>query len=145
MSGSSMVPQAPIENAGATRPGPTDKPGDFSLNAEKSVARRVLVVDDERLVRWSLAETFIDRGYEVVEAADGGSAIQLLAEAAHPTDVVLLDLRLPDSTDLRVLSAMRRVSPRVPIILMTAFGTPDIVDDALNMGAFSVISKPFDM
>src|SRR5262249_62164042 len=95
--------------------------------------------------RWSSAEPWMDRGYDVVEAVDGRSAIQLLAEAAHPTDVVLLDLRLPDSTDLRVLSAMRRLSPRTPIILMTAFGTPDVIDDALNMGAFSVISKPFDM
>jgi DNA-binding NtrC family response regulator len=139
-----MVPQSTIENARRTLPGPVDKPGDFSLTAKKSPARRVLVVDDEPLVRWSLAETLMDGGFEVVEAADGRSAIRMLAEAARP-DVILLDLRLPDSSDLTVLSAMRRLSPTTPIILMTAFGTPDVIAEALNIGAFSVVLKPFDM
>jgi DNA-binding NtrC family response regulator len=58
---------------------------------------------------------------------------------------VLLDLRLPDSGDLRILAAMRQLSPEVPVILMTAFGTPDLLDDALRLGAFAVIDKPFDM
>jgi DNA-binding NtrC family response regulator len=140
-----MVLQSIIENARRTPPGPADKPGDFSLMAKKSAARRVLVVDDEPLVRWSLAETLMDGGFDVVEAADGRSAIQMFAHTEHPADVVLLDLRLPDSSDLTVLSAMRRLSPKTPIILMTAFGTPDIVDQALQIGAFSVVLKPFDM
>src|SRR5690349_16204770 len=120
-----MVPQFANENAVPTRLGPTDEPGDFSLNAKKSAAGRVLVVDDEALVRWSLAETLMDEGFEVIEAADGRSATLPFREGRHTADVVLLDLRLPDSSDLRVLSEILRLSPSTPVILMTAFGLPD--------------------
>ena len=108
-------------------------------------ASRVLVVDDESLVRWSLAETLGASGYAVTEARDGASAIRAFASPRGGTDVVLLDLRLPDSGDLRVLAAMRQLSPEVPVIVMTAFGTPDLLNEALRLGAFAVIDKPFDM
>jgi DNA-binding NtrC family response regulator len=58
---------------------------------------------------------------------------------------VFLDLTLPDSDDLHVLAAMHRLSPRTPVILMTAHATPDLVDAARALGAFAVIDKPFDM
>ena len=66
-------------------------------------------------------------------------------EIARASGLVFLDLRLPDSDDLHVLAAMHRLSPRTPIILMTAHGTPDLVDSALALGAFAVIDKPFDV
>jgi two-component system response regulator AtoC len=106
---------------------------------------RVLVVDDESLVRWSLAETLGASGYQVTEAKDGASAIRAFASPGGGTDVVLLDLRLPDADDLRVLAAMRQLSPEVPVIVMTAFGTPELLKEALRLGAFAVIDKPFDM
>jgi DNA-binding NtrC family response regulator len=122
------------------------EPGDFPHHvAEKSTGARVLVVDDESLVRWSLAETLGASGYEVTEAKDGASAIQAFASLRGGTDVVLLDLRLPDVDDLRILAAMRQLSPEVPVIVMTAFGTPELLNEALRLGAFAVIDKPFDM
>jgi DNA-binding NtrC family response regulator len=57
----------------------------------------------------------------------------------------LLDLHLPDSRDLRILASIRRISPRVPVIVMTAFRTPEVLNEALGLGAFAVIDKPFDM
>ena len=105
---------------------------------------RVLVVDDEPLVRWSVSETLTDEGYEVAEAGDGASAIQALSVAAH-ADVVLLDLRLPDCDDLRVLSAVRRLVPGTPVIVMTAFGSPESLREARQLGAFAVLDKPFEM
>jgi DNA-binding NtrC family response regulator len=108
-------------------------------------ASRVLVVDDESLVRWSLTETLGASGYEVTEAGDGASAIRAFASLRSGTDVVLLDLRLPDVDDLRILGAMRQLSPNVPVIVMTAFGTPELLNEALRLGAFAVIDKPFDM
>ena len=117
---------------------------DFPQRTEKSTAATVLVVDDESLVRWSLAETLGAEGYAVTEAEDGQSGIHALSSHPGTIDVVLLDVRLPDCNDLRVLSAMRRVS-RVPIVVMTAFGTPDLLDEARRLGAFDVINKPFDM
>ena len=110
----------------------------------KKSAARVLVVDDEPLVRWSVSETLTDEGYEVAEAGDGASAIQALSAAAH-ADVVLLDLRLPDCDDLHVLSAVRRLVPSTPVIVMTAFGSPESLREARRLGAFAVLDKPFEM
>src|SRR2546430_8266769 len=78
----------------------------------------VLVIDDEPLVRWSVAETLADAGYDVIEADDGASAIQVCSACARP-DVVLLDLSLPDSTDLGLLASLRRLSPGTPIVIIT--------------------------
>lgn len=111
--------------------------------AKKSAALRVLVVDDEALIRWSLAETLGDRGCEVVEAGDGRTAVQAISEAPVPFDFVLLDLRLPDFNDLSLLSELRGLAPHARIILMTAFGTPEITEGALDLGAYRVVGKPF--
>ena len=67
---------------------------------KKSPALRVLIVDDEPLIRWSLAETLAECGYEVAETGDGRGATRLLQDAPRQFDVVLLDYRLPDSEDL---------------------------------------------
>jgi len=116
---------------------------DFSQMAKKSTALRVLVVDDEPLIRWSLVETLAERGHEVVEAADGQSALRAVLDASAPFDVMLLDFRLPDSNDLSLLARLRGLAPRAQIVLMTAFGTPELTQGALELGAFRVISKPF--
>jgi DNA-binding NtrC family response regulator len=105
---------------------------------------RVLVVDDEALIRWSVSETLIDRGYEVVETGDGRSARAAAADAAD-FSVVLLDYRLPDSDNLSLLASLRSSLPDAQIILMTAFGSPDVVRGALELGAYRVVSKPFEM
>ena len=115
------------------------------MTAKKSAPPRLLVVDDEPLVRWSVAEVLGERGYEVAEAHDAASAMHAFCETTDPTDVVLLDLRLPDSDDLRVLAAMRWLSPATPVILMTAHGSPGLLEQARQLGAFTVLDKPFEM
>src|SRR5262245_56801574 len=97
--------------------------------AKNSPASRVLVVDDEALVRWSVAETLGALDYEIEEAGDGQSAIRAVSPDGA-VDIVLLDLRLPDCHDLRVLAAIRHVSPETRIILMTAFGSAELVQEA---------------
>ena len=106
---------------------------------------RVLVVDDEALVRWSVAQTLTDEGYEVSEASDAAAAVRALSGAVRHLDLLLLDLRLPDADDLRVLSAARRLSPDTQVIIMTAYANPELLEDARRLGAFAVVSKPFDM
>lgn len=106
---------------------------------------RILVVDDEALIRWSLLETLTSCGHAVVEAGDAAGAVQAVTTAGVPFDVVLLDFRLPDSNDLVLLSRLRRLAPATRVILMTAYGTPEILQNALDLGACRVISKPFDM
>jgi two-component system response regulator FlrC len=119
-------------------------PGNISDTTKKSPAMHVLVVDDDRLVRWAVAETLTAEGYDVSEAGDAKSAMQACDAPDSPADLVLLDLWLPDADDLGVLSFIRTRFPNTPVILMTAFGTPDIVDQAVAQGAV-VIPKPFDM
>jgi DNA-binding NtrC family response regulator len=104
----------------------------------------VLVVDDERLIRWSLCETLEQSGHSVTEAGDGAGALRCLA-AGEPFDVVLVDYRLPDSNDLNLLATIRRISPAAAVIMMTAFGTPEVIAGALALGAYQVIPKPFEV
>ena len=117
----------------------------FPIMEKKSPALRVLVVDDEALIRWSIVETLTDLGYSVVEAGDGDSALRTLGDASKPIDVILLDYRLPDSDSLTLLSTIRRIAPTSQVIMMTAYGTPDVTRGALALGAWRVMSKPFEM
>ena len=119
--------------------------GNFPRTAKKSARARILVVDDEPLIRWAVVETLADRGYDVGEVEDAASAIRACSPGSQPIDLVLLDLHLPDCDDLRVLSAIRRLSTHTPVILMTAYGSPDLFMEARRMGAFAVVDKPFEM
>ncbi len=106
---------------------------------------RVLVVDDELLIRWSLGEALTAAGYTVIEGRNGSEARCAIGDPAQCPDVVVLDYRLPDSDDLGLLAAIRREAPGVPVILMTAHGTAEVVKRALDLGAYRVVSKPFEV
>ena len=110
----------------------------------KNSPRHVLVVDDEPLIRWSVAESLSDLGFDVEQAPDAESALRMVTTAPMPYDVVVLDLRLPDMKDLSLLGTLRQLLPAAALILMTAFGTPDIFAGAAAMGA-AVINKPFEL
>jgi DNA-binding NtrC family response regulator len=118
---------------------------DVSSELKSFPMLRVLIVDDESLMRWSLAETLAEDGYDVVEAVDARGARAAIRDGRQDFDVVLLDYRLPDVQDLSLLATIRARSPRTQVILMTAFGTPELARRALDMGAFRVVSKPFEM
>ena len=105
----------------------------------------VLVVDDEALIRWSLAEMLGERGYTVTEAGDARMALAAIEEADEPYDVVLLDYRLPDSADLRLLEKVRRLAPTSQVIMITAHNSPELAQGAAALGAFRVISKPLEV
>jgi DNA-binding NtrC family response regulator len=117
---------------------------DLSDSGKKVAAPSVLVVDDEPLVRWAIAQTLSDLAYEVGEAGDAASARRAILEAEHPPDLALLDLRLPDSDDLGLAFFIRTNAPDTTVVLMTAFGTPEILAQAASFG-IPVLTKPFDM
>ncbi|HXW04139.1 MAG TPA: response regulator [Vicinamibacterales bacterium] len=104
----------------------------------------ILIVDDEALIRWSVCETLESAGYRVHEAGCAREALAL-ADGRADVRVILLDLKLPDSSDLGLLRQLLQVAPASRIILMTAHGTPEILDQALKTGAFAVLTKPFDL
>jgi DNA-binding NtrC family response regulator len=118
---------------------------EFSRMEKNSPALRVLVVDDEPLLRWSLAETLAERGCEVTETSDGRGATRCMEDATRVFDVVLLDYRLPDADDFSLLASIRDRWPHTPVVLMTAFSSPEVVRGALDLGAVRVLNKPFEM
>jgi DNA-binding NtrC family response regulator len=117
----------------------------YPVPAKNPALAHVLVVDDEPLIRWSLAETLTDRGHTVTEAGDGKEALRVVTDSANRPNVVLLDYRLPDSNDLSLFTAIKRELPGAPIILMTAYGSAEITARALSLGAYRVVSKPFEV
>jgi CheY-like chemotaxis protein len=111
---------------------------------EKSPKVHILIVDDEALIRWSMGEMLAHAGYSITEAASARETLQRLSAGPAP-DVILLDYRLPDSSDLMLLETIRRVVPNSPVIMMTAFGTPTMQAGALALGAHRVVSKPVEI
>jgi DNA-binding NtrC family response regulator len=102
-------------------------------------------MDDEPLVRWSLAEILRRSGHAVIEATSAREALDAISQSSSSIDAVLLDYRLPDSADLRLLDEVHRRIPLGAVLLMTAHGTPETVQRALDHGASCVLSKPFNM
>ncbi len=106
---------------------------------------RVLVVDDESLVCWSLEEALTGQGHEVATAAEGRVALALLAGRMSDPDVVVLDYRLPDDDGLALLPKIRALAPATRVVLLTAYGSPEVEARALELGAERVVHKPIDM
>jgi len=103
---------------------------------------KILVVDDERLVRWSLRQKCEEWGYHVLEADAGEPALKL-AQNESP-DLVLLDVRLPDLSGLEVLEQLRRNGDARAVIMITADPQLDDVKAALKLGAYDFVGKPLD-
>jgi DNA-binding NtrC family response regulator len=100
----------------------------------------VLVIDDEALIRESIATYLGDSGFEVVQADDGPTGLQMAVD--HDPDVILLDLRMPEMDGLEVLSRVSRQWPEIPVVVVTGAGVLKDAIEALRLGAFDFISKP---
>ena len=103
---------------------------------------RVLVVDDERLVRWSLVERLRADGMDPVEAATAAEAID---KSAKGIDAAILDYRLPDGDGLSVLKRLRHQDPDLPVIMLTAHTDVGVIVEAIKAGAADYVGKPFDV
>ena len=110
---------------------------------EGEVKTRVLVVDDEESVRFFLAKGLRKAGYEIEAVASGRLAIDRLARASF--DVVLTDIVMPDVSGLDVLKAVHEMDKDAVVILMTAHGSVENAIDALRLGAFDYLTKPFEL
>lgn len=103
---------------------------------------QILVVEDDKLMRWSIQERLQERGAACTSAATGAEGLRELTERG--ADLVLLDLRLPDVDGLTLLSQMRRIDNEVPILILTAYGTLETAVKAIQEGAYDFLSKPID-
>lgn len=103
---------------------------------------RILMVEDEELLRWSLKEQLSKRGYVVLEAENGAQATKQF-ETESP-DLILLDIKLPDTDGLTLLRTFHARDDALPIIIMTGHGSVDVAVDAMKDGAENYIDKPFN-
>jgi len=104
---------------------------------------RILIVDDEPAIGWSLKELLTDEGHEVSVAADIPRAVAVAAETLP--DAILLDVRLGDQDGIRSLPEIRAAAGAAPVVVMTAFGDLDTAVRAVHAGAFDYLVKPFDL
>ncbi|MBA7669227.1 Regulatory protein AtoC [subsurface metagenome] len=104
--------------------------------------KKILIVDDEKLIRWSLRQKLSEWKLEVVDAEDGKTALQL-AEEETP-DLVMLDVKLPDKKGTDVLKEFKKKRPELPVIMITAYGVIDDAVTAMRRGAYDFITKPID-
>jgi DNA-binding NtrC family response regulator len=105
-------------------------------------AEKVMIVDDERLVRWSLRQKCEEWGYSVVEAGTGETALRI-AQQESP-ELVLLDVRLPDLTGIEVLDQLKKDGLGRAVIMITADPQLDDVKAAIKLGAYDFVGKPID-
>lgn len=103
-------------------------------------APRILVADDDGGVRTSLAANLQVEGYDVVEASDGRHALELIREQAF--DLVLSDVVMPDVNGVEVLKGVKALSPRTPVVLISAFVSESLVTTAVGEGLYAMLYKP---
>lgn len=105
--------------------------------------KTILIVDDEKTIRWSLAEAITAGGYDTVEAETAADGIAKFRDASP--DLVLLDMKLPDGSGLDVLKMVKAEDPTVPVIMMTAYAEVETAVETMKNGAFDFIAKPYSV
>jgi DNA-binding NtrC family response regulator len=104
---------------------------------------RILVVDDEKLIRWSVSERLQRDGYEVLSADSGEKALELVA--GQPPDVMLLDVKLPGLDGVATLQRALGLHPELAVLMMSAHSTVDVAVEAMKHGALDFLVKPFPL
>lgn len=104
---------------------------------------RILIVDDEPVICWTLQEAFREEGHECTTAASAEEAIE--AAGNGPIDLVLMDVRLPGRDGISAIAELRRIVGDIPVLIMTAFGDLDTAVRAVEQGSFDYLIKPFDL
>jgi len=103
----------------------------------------ILIIDDDDQLRKSFEKLLSEEGYEAYGAASGEQGLSLINE--RMPDLVILDMRLPGMNGLETFQAIHDIEPKLPVIIMTAYGTTETAIEATKMGAFDYILKPFDI
>lgn len=105
----------------------------------------VLVVDDEAGIRELLAEYFREEGFDVAEAADGRAAVTAIERDPARYGLIIADLNLPGADGLAVLRTAKRLHPAAYVVIITGYATLDSAIQAVRLGAYDYLTKPFSM
>ncbi len=104
---------------------------------------RILIVDDDKLVRWSLIEVLNKNGYEATSTETGEEAINKIEDVKF--DLVITDLRLPGIGGFEVLNRVKEINPSTKVIMITAYGSEGVANEAREKGAELFVNKPFEI
>ena len=104
---------------------------------------KILIVDDQFGIRILLNEVFQKEGYQTFQAANGLQALDIVTK--HDPDLVLLDMKIPGMDGIEILKRMRVIRPDIRVIIMTAYGELDMIQEAKDLGALTHFAKPFDI
>src|SRR5690242_14735475 len=104
------------------------------------MSKTLLIVEDEKILRESLAELLAEEGHEILQAENGKAAYELVLQ--RPVDLVLSDIRMPEMDGLTLLGHLRKIAPQTPVIVITAFGTVESAVSAMRSGAYDYLLKP---
>ena len=107
------------------------------------MSKKILVVDDEKLIRWTLEQHLVKEGYEVSTADSAEKGMELLSE--DPPDLILLDNKLPDMSGLEMLEKLNIPEQGHLVIMITAYGMVETAVKAMKLGVHDYISKPFNL
>jgi CheY-like chemotaxis protein len=124
---------------------------DDPLRPSKPRAHRVLLAEDDQELRWLIAHSLRGDGFEVVEAADGLDLLDQVGTSLSDTlelesiDLIVSDVRMPGWTGLEVLAGLNSAGCHTPVVLITAFGDPEVHAAGKRLGAAAVLDKPFDL
>ncbi|MBN2755907.1 MAG: sigma-54-dependent Fis family transcriptional regulator [Bacteroidales bacterium] len=102
---------------------------------------RILFIDDEKLIRWSFEKQLSSKGHKVFTAETGEEGLKLFE--LHYPDVIFVDNRLPKMQELEVISKIKSIDDEIIIVFMTAYGSIEMAVEAMKLGAFEYINKPF--
>ncbi|MBU2621197.1 MAG: response regulator, partial [Proteobacteria bacterium] len=103
----------------------------------------ILIIDDDDQLRNSFKKLLSEEDYKVDSAASGEAGLNIVKKEVP--DLVILDMRLPGMNGLETFRAIHKIEPKLPVIIMTAFGSTETAIEATKLGAFDYILKPFDI
>ncbi|RAS73038.1 response regulator [Priestia endophytica] len=104
---------------------------------------RILIVDDQYGIRILLTEVLQKEGYKTLQASNGFEAIDIAKE--RTPDLVLLDMKIPGMDGIEILKRLKELDDTVKVIIMTAYGELDMIQEAKDLGALTHFAKPFDI
>ncbi|AFZ32591.1 putative two component, sigma54 specific, transcriptional regulator [Gloeocapsa sp. PCC 7428] len=109
---------------------------------------KILIIDDEKPLRQAMAQILQDEGHTIIEAKDGSQGLKIIKDSialGDRPDLVFLDLKMPRTQGMTVLKNLGKILFELPVIVMTAYGTSRTAIEAMQLGAYDYLTKPFDL
>lgn len=107
------------------------------------MGKKILIVDDQYGIRILLNEVLQKEGYDTYQAANGLQALEIVQQ--NTPDLILLDMKIPGMDGIEILKRVKALYPDMKVIIMTAYGELDMIQEAMDLGAITHFSKPFDI